>query len=65
MAKPLSASSDCDNASLFSKYFFVFTQSPLEILPIDDLKAPESSTLSEISFSELDVYIDIHGLKIS
>ena len=59
------ASSDVDKASLFNSYFYsVFVRSSYQLPPVGDLKRP-SSYLSEVSFSELDVFRALRSLDPS
>ena len=59
------ASSDVDKASLFNSYFYsVFVRSSYQLPPVGDLERP-SSYLSEVSFSELDVFRALRSLDPS
>ena len=59
------ASSDVDKASLFNSYFYsVFVRSSYQLPPVSNLERP-SSYLSEVSFSELDVFRALRSLDPS
>jgi len=60
-----SAISDEDKASLFNQYFHsVFTRSLFHLPPVSELAKPQTS-ISEIQFSELDVYDALSSLDVS
>ncbi|CAI7990631.1 Proline dehydrogenase 1, mitochondrial, partial [Geodia barretti] len=59
------AVSDLDKASLFNQYFYsVFTRSTFQLPSFSELKMPTSS-LSDINFSELDVFRVLRSLDVS
>ena len=59
------ASSDVDKASLFNSYFYsVFVRSSYQLPPVGNLERP-SSYLSEVSFTELDVFRALRSLDPS
>ena len=59
------AISDQDKASLFNQYFHsVFTSSLFHLPPMSELAKPQTS-ISEIQFSELDVYDALSSLDVS
>ena len=62
MFESSSATSDHEKASLFNTYFYsVFTQSSFILPPVDELQVP-ASTLSDITVSEIDVYMALSSL---
>ena len=61
----VSAISDTDKASLFNQFFYsVFTRSSFQLPPFSELSIP-SSSLSDISFSDLDVFRVLRSLDVS